>query len=73
MMDENGTTIEVQRYLDQLAVLNGDSDAEPVISALLGRSARKASGTSAPPCCTAAIPAWHAPRSGWRPTSSSGR
>ncbi len=39
MMEENRTTIEVQRYLDQLAVLNGDSDAKPVISALLGRSA----------------------------------
>jgi RNA polymerase sigma factor (sigma-70 family) len=40
-MDENRTTNEVQRYLDQLADLNGDSDAEPVISALLGRSARR--------------------------------
>ncbi len=40
-MDENRTTIEVQRYLDRLANLNGDSDAEPVISALLGRSAQR--------------------------------
>jgi RNA polymerase sigma-70 factor (ECF subfamily) len=40
-MDDDRTTIEVQRYLDQLAVLNGESDAEPVISALLGRSARR--------------------------------
>jgi RNA polymerase sigma factor (sigma-70 family) len=40
-MDPNRTTIEVQRYLDQLAVLSGDSDAEPVISALLGRSTQR--------------------------------
>jgi hypothetical protein len=41
VMDESRTTIEVQHYLDELAAASGDSDAEPVISALLGQSAHR--------------------------------
>ena len=40
-MDPNGTTYAVQQYLDELAGISGDSDAEPVISALLARSASR--------------------------------
>ncbi|MHC5539742.1 sigma-70 family RNA polymerase sigma factor [Singulisphaera rosea] len=40
-MDENRTTIVVQRYLDELAVARGDTDAGALVSALLGRSARR--------------------------------
>ena len=40
-MDKQRTTIEVQRYLYQSAVLKGHSDAQPVIFALPGRSARR--------------------------------
>jgi hypothetical protein len=40
-MDEGRTTLRVQRYLDDLADASGDADAGPVISALLGRSARR--------------------------------
>jgi hypothetical protein len=41
VMDESRTTIVVQHYLDELAAASGDSDAEPVISALLGQSAHR--------------------------------
>jgi RNA polymerase sigma-70 factor (ECF subfamily) len=37
-MDEESTTAAVQRYLDELA---GDSPAEPVVRALLGRAVRR--------------------------------
>src|SRR5215470_8131379 len=37
-MAEENTTIAVQRYLDELA---GDSPAEPVVRALLGRAVRR--------------------------------
>jgi hypothetical protein len=37
-MDEEQTTAAVQRYLDELA---GDSPAEPVVRALLGRAVRR--------------------------------
>jgi RNA polymerase sigma-70 factor (ECF subfamily) len=37
-MDEERTTVVVQRYLDELA---GDGPAEPVIRALLGRAVRR--------------------------------
>ncbi len=40
-MDENRTTLMVQQYLDELAGISGDSNARPVISALLGRSASR--------------------------------
>jgi RNA polymerase sigma factor (sigma-70 family) len=38
MMDTEQTTLAVQRYLDDLAGLPGDSPAEPVVRALLGRA-----------------------------------
>jgi RNA polymerase sigma factor (sigma-70 family) len=37
-MDESRTTAAVQRYLDDLAGVSGDSSAEPVIRQLLARS-----------------------------------
>ena len=37
-MDDQGTTVVVQRYLDELA---GDSPAEPVVRALLDRAVRR--------------------------------
>lgn len=37
-MDMGQTTLDVQRYLDDLAGLRGDSPAEPVVRALLARS-----------------------------------
>jgi RNA polymerase sigma factor (sigma-70 family) len=40
-MDQDRTTFMVQQYLDELAVAGGSSDAEPVITALLGRSAKR--------------------------------
>ena len=40
-MDSNSTTYIVQQYLDELAEVSGDSDAGRVVSALLGRSARR--------------------------------
>ena len=40
-MEENRTTIVVQQYLNELAEAQGKSDAEPVISALLARSAQR--------------------------------
>jgi RNA polymerase sigma-70 factor (ECF subfamily) len=40
-MDEPRTTAAVQQYLDQLAALQGDAAAEPVVSALLGRAVRR--------------------------------
>ncbi len=40
-MDSNRTTYIVQQYLDELAEVSGDSDAGRVVSALLGRSARR--------------------------------
>jgi RNA polymerase sigma factor (sigma-70 family) len=40
-MDQDGTTFVVQQYLDELAGAGGSSDAEPVITALLGRSAKR--------------------------------
>lgn len=41
IMDEGRTTLVVQHFLDELAVARGDADAGPVISALLGHSARR--------------------------------
>jgi RNA polymerase sigma factor (sigma-70 family) len=38
VMDTGHTTLAVQRYLDELAGLTGESPAEPIVSALLGRS-----------------------------------
>ena len=38
-MDQDRTSLVVQRYLDDLAEVGGESGAERVISALLGRSA----------------------------------
>jgi len=43
-MDEGHTTAVVQRYLDALA---GDGDAEPIIRALLARSAARLQGLTA--------------------------
>jgi RNA polymerase sigma factor (sigma-70 family) len=40
-MNQGRTTVVVQQYLDELAGARGDSDAEPVISALLGRAAKR--------------------------------
>ena len=40
-MDELRTTEVVQQYLDELAGIQGDSAAEPVVSALLGRAVRR--------------------------------
>ena len=37
-MTQSGTTVEVQRYLDQLAGLKGDESAEPIVGELLGRA-----------------------------------
>jgi RNA polymerase sigma factor (sigma-70 family) len=37
-MDDSCTTVAVQRYLNELAGVAGDSPAEPVVRALLGRS-----------------------------------
>jgi RNA polymerase sigma factor (sigma-70 family) len=37
-MDENRTTAAVQRYLNELAGIRGDTPAEPVVGALLGRA-----------------------------------
>src|SRR3954470_20724075 len=37
-MDENRTTAAVQRYLNELAGVRGDSPAEPVVGALLARA-----------------------------------
>jgi len=37
-VDQHSTTIAVQKYLDQLGGLRGDSPAEPVVRALLARS-----------------------------------
>jgi RNA polymerase sigma-70 factor (ECF subfamily) len=42
-MDESGTTAVVQRYLDELAGVQGDSPAGPVIRELLGRSVNRLS------------------------------
>ena len=38
-MDANETTAAIQRYLDDLAGVHGDTPVEPIISALLARSA----------------------------------
>jgi RNA polymerase sigma-70 factor (ECF subfamily) len=38
VMDQGQTTIAVQRYLDELAGLEGDAPAEPVVRTLLSRS-----------------------------------
>jgi hypothetical protein len=40
-LDENRTPTVVQRYLDELAGVRGDSEAGPVILALLSHSARR--------------------------------
>jgi RNA polymerase sigma factor (sigma-70 family) len=40
-MDELHTTAAVQQYLDELAPIQGDSAAEAVVSALLGRAVRR--------------------------------
>jgi len=37
-MTEDRTTVEVQRYLDELAGVKGDASAEPIVGALLGRA-----------------------------------
>jgi len=37
-MTEDGTTVEVQRYLDELAGVNGDVSAEPIVGSLLSRA-----------------------------------
>jgi hypothetical protein len=37
-MTENGTTVEVQRFLDELAGVNGEASAEPIVGALLSRA-----------------------------------
>ena len=37
-MDENNTTQAVQQYLNELASVGGDSPAEPIVRALLGRA-----------------------------------
>jgi RNA polymerase sigma factor (sigma-70 family) len=37
-MNDDQTTVAVQRYLDELAQLPGDAPAEPLIRALIGRS-----------------------------------
>ena len=38
MVDENRTTAAVQRYLDELGVVRGESRAEPIVRALLARA-----------------------------------
>jgi RNA polymerase sigma factor (sigma-70 family) len=40
-MNDDQTTVAVQRYLDELAKLPGDAPAEPVIRALIGRSVER--------------------------------
>ena len=40
-MEQENTTVAVERYLDELPSPAGDSSAEPVIRALLGRSVRR--------------------------------
>jgi RNA polymerase sigma-70 factor (ECF subfamily) len=40
-MDEEPTTAAVQRYLDEWPAMAGESPAEPVVRALLGRSVRR--------------------------------
>ena len=37
-MDENRTTAAVQKYLDELAEVTGESEAEPIVRALLARA-----------------------------------
>src|SRR5712671_1542413 len=37
-VDNRGTTLIVQRYLDELASAEGDASAEPVVRALLSKS-----------------------------------
>ena len=39
-VEEGRTTAAVQRYLDDLAEVSGDSEAEPVIRQLLARGVR---------------------------------
>jgi RNA polymerase sigma factor (sigma-70 family) len=43
-MNEDRTTIAVQRYLDELGKLGGDHPAEPIIGALLGRAVGRLEG-----------------------------
>jgi RNA polymerase sigma factor (sigma-70 family) len=40
-VDESQTTGDIQRYLNELAGVQGDSPVEPIISALLARSAHR--------------------------------
>ncbi len=40
-MNDDQTTVAVQRYLDELAKLPGEAPAEPVIRALIGRSVER--------------------------------
>ncbi len=40
-MDDKHTTAAVQGYLDELAGVQGDSPAEPIVRALLGRAIRR--------------------------------
>lgn len=46
-MDSHRTTIVIQRHLDALANAEGDADPGPIISTLLGRSARRLQGLCA--------------------------
>ena len=41
-VDETHTTLAVQQYLDELVGVAGDTPAEPIIRALLARSANPA-------------------------------
>jgi RNA polymerase sigma factor (sigma-70 family) len=40
-VDESETTAAIQRYLNELAGVQGDSPVEPIVSALLARSAQR--------------------------------
>src|SRR5262249_30052174 len=40
-MEQENTTVAVERYLDELPSQAGDSAAEPVVRALLGKSVRR--------------------------------
>ena len=40
-MTEGGTTVEVQRYLDELAGLKGNESAEPIVGELISRAASR--------------------------------
>jgi RNA polymerase sigma factor (sigma-70 family) len=40
-VDESETTVAIRRYLDELAAVQGDAPVEPIVSALLARSAHR--------------------------------